>query len=196
MTWIQTNSIKKFDILNPRPEMVDINDIANSLSHLCRYNGHSNKMYTVAHHSVLVAKTLELMGESPEVVFWGLCHDFSEAYCGDMPYPLKSHPSMAPFREAEARIVAAICEKFKIKGDEPDIVKAVDRGMVAYEREHKVVYDSLHKDWGIIKIPYGMDEAISKMDDFEKIINMSINEIKSMLISEFWRLIVVEGKEK
>lgn len=55
MTWIQTFSGRRFDIANPKPESVWLEDIAHSLSMQCRYNGHCQHFYSVAEHSTYVA---------------------------------------------------------------------------------------------------------------------------------------------
>ena len=54
MYWLQTFTGKKIDLINPTREMVDIEDIAHSLSMICRYNGHCRDFYSVAEHSVMV----------------------------------------------------------------------------------------------------------------------------------------------
>jgi len=73
--------------LNPRVEDVNWNDIATSLSLLCRYTGHMqdvDSFYSVAQHSVLVADLLH-----PSVAIYGLLHDCHEAYFGDDATPKK-----------------------------------------------------------------------------------------------------------
>ena len=45
MYWLQTFTGKKIDLINPTREMVDIEDIAHSLSMICRYNGHCRDFY-------------------------------------------------------------------------------------------------------------------------------------------------------
>ena len=54
--WIQTHTGVAFDLIEPTVEMVNIGDIAHALSHLCRYTGHSAGFYSVAEHSIEVAK--------------------------------------------------------------------------------------------------------------------------------------------
>lgn len=54
MVWIQTYSGKKFEPLNPSIDSIDIIDIAHSLSMICRFNGHSQRFYSVAEHSSIV----------------------------------------------------------------------------------------------------------------------------------------------
>jgi hypothetical protein len=51
-----------------------------------RYGGHCSKFYSVAEHSVLVAKLMDFYtGDG----FEGLMHDASEAYLSDVPSPIK-----------------------------------------------------------------------------------------------------------
>jgi len=80
--WIQTYTGKRFWPLDPRPEDVDILDIAHSLSLLCRFTGHTSSFYSVSQHSILVAQ------EVPKRLrLWALFHDAAEAYIGDIARP-------------------------------------------------------------------------------------------------------------
>lgn len=169
MTWIQTNSQKKFHPLDPKTEMVDVRDIFHALSHLCRYNGHANTLYTVAHHSVLVAKMVEALGGTREEIKWGLAHDFAEAYCGDMPSPIKNHPSMAAFREMESKVMAVIAEKIGLVGPEPAIVKDVDRAMIYFEAKSFLVFDGVHPDWPFTDTSDVMKKAMASIGGIESV---------------------------
>ena len=84
MTWIETYSGKKFDILKPT---FCIEDIAHGLSNLSRWNGQCSKFYSVAEHSLAVAELMALEGGDP---LEGLLHDGHEAYLSDVPSPFKS----------------------------------------------------------------------------------------------------------
>jgi len=84
ITHITTYTGKVFDFLNPKPEMVCIEDIAHALANICRYTGHVKQFYSVAQHSVLMANA-DLPGD-PLV---RLLHDSAEAYIGDMASPWK-----------------------------------------------------------------------------------------------------------
>lgn len=117
-----------FDILNPRPEDVRIEDIAHALSNQCRFTGHTRSFYSVAQHSVLASL---LVAEPDEL--WALLHDASEAYMGDMNRPLKHTPEMSRFRTAEKAAMAVICVHFGLDPKEPASVKAVDRRLVVSE---------------------------------------------------------------
>lgn len=115
--WIRTYTGKKFWPLDPRPEDVDILDIAHALSNTCRYTGHCRSFYSVAEHSVLVS----YFCNDP---LWGLLHDAAEAYLADVARPVK--PGLTGFKEVEHRIMAAIAGRFGLAMPEPPNVKEID----------------------------------------------------------------------
>ncbi len=82
---IVTYTGKIFDLLNPKPEMVCIEDIAHSLAYQCRYTGHTRFFYSVAQHCVLMAENPDLPGDPLKK----LLHDAAEAYIGDIASPWK-----------------------------------------------------------------------------------------------------------
>ena len=77
--WFLTYTGRQFWPLDPRPEDICIRDIAHHLSLCCRFNGACRVHYSVAQHSVMVANILPA-----PLRFWGLMHDATEAYVGDM----------------------------------------------------------------------------------------------------------------
>lgn len=90
MTWIQTHSGVAFDLLEPKPEMVRLEDIAHALSRINRFSGHTlGEPYSVAHHSMLVADLLASWGAPPAVVREGLLHDAPESGYGDTVSPVQ-----------------------------------------------------------------------------------------------------------
>lgn len=99
----QTHSGRAWNILDPDPNAVEIEDIAHALSNQCRYNGHTNQFYSVAEHSVRVASCLP-----EEHQLAGLLHDAAEAYLGDIIRPLK--PLIEGFEAIEERTMEAILE--------------------------------------------------------------------------------------
>lgn len=84
IAYIVTYTGKVFEFLNPKPEMVCIEDIAHALANTCRYTGHVKQFYSVAQHCVLIANA-DLPGD-PLV---RLLHDSAEAYIGDLASPWK-----------------------------------------------------------------------------------------------------------
>jgi len=85
VSYIQTLSGKKFSYQFATADDIDIEDIANALSNICRFAGHLPEFYSVAQHSVLVSQIVP-----PEFAFEALMHDAAEAYCQDIPAPLKA----------------------------------------------------------------------------------------------------------
>lgn len=79
------------DPMRPTLDTVRIDDIAHSLSLVCRYGGHCNDHYSVAQHCLEVSAYIEHLGGTAFTSMMGLLHDAEEAYFGDMPSPLKKH---------------------------------------------------------------------------------------------------------
>jgi hypothetical protein len=125
--WIQTFSGACFWPLDPRPEDVNIIDIAHALSMKCRFGGHTKRFYSVAEHSILVSLFCD-----PPVALWGLLHDAAEAYSADVPSPLKA--SLAGWDDMEDRIMAAVAARFGLTGPEPEAVRYFDRAILTDER--------------------------------------------------------------
>lgn len=126
--WMQTFTGRQFWPLDPRPEDILLTDIAAALAKLCRYNGHTRIFYSVAEHSVLVARA------APAAVrMEALLHDASEAYLADVPRPLKRH--LAGYAEAEDRVMRAVARQFRLAWPLPAEVKRIDEAILADERE-------------------------------------------------------------
>src|SRR5690606_5290032 len=76
--WMQTFTGRAVYPLDLRPDDIDIQDIAHALSMQCRYAGHTRQFYSVAEHSVHVARWCRQYG--PAAALEGLLHDATEAY--------------------------------------------------------------------------------------------------------------------
>lgn len=126
--WLQTWSGGVFYPLDPRPEEVDINDIAHALSQTCRYGGHCTRFYSVAEHCVWVASVLP-----PHLQLQGLLHDASEAYLVDVPRPVK--PFLPGYFEIEAQLEQVIAQRYGLSWPIPAEVKTADSAMLLLERD-------------------------------------------------------------
>ena len=127
--WIETFTGRRFYVLDPRVQDVDIHDIAHALSLITRFTGHTREFYSVAEHSVRVSRAC-----AREDALWGLLHDASEAYLSDINSPLKHQPEMALYREAEHRMMNVIAEAFGLDLREPASVKLADRRLLVTEK--------------------------------------------------------------
>lgn len=112
--FVSTYTNKEMNLLNPKAEDVDIYDIAYTLSHINRWNG--TVLFTVAQHSLLVAKIVRLNGGMREDILLALLHDSAEAYIGDMPKPIKDMCTNSQFLISEQLIEQAIRQAFGLGG--------------------------------------------------------------------------------
>jgi len=127
--WMISYKGRRLYPLDLRPEDIDIEEIAHSLSNLCRFGGHCKQFYSVAQHSVLVSNQC-----SPENRLVGLLHDATEAYCGDIVRPLKQH--LPGFGIIENGVWTAIAAKFEIPFAIPEEIAREDaRALLAEKRD-------------------------------------------------------------
>ena len=142
MTWILTNSGKHFDFADPQPDQIDILDIAQGLANECRYAGQCRTFYSVAQHSFLASQIV-----SHRNALEALLHDAAEAYCKDIPRPLKY--MLPDYQEIEERVESAIRERFKLPAQMSPEVKRADLILLATERRDLMPADDT--PWPILE---------------------------------------------
>ncbi len=160
--WMQTWSGRKYWPLDPRPEDVVIEDVANMLAGIARYNAATigPNIYTVAEHSYWVSVVVPA-----EHAFYGLMHDAAEAYCGDMIRPLRK--VMPEFNKIIELNEIAVCDRFGMDHEVPEEVVEADCRIVSDERvglmAHMDVPDELWgnkwKGYGLAFTPWGRERA-------------------------------------
>lgn len=124
--YILTFTGKKFHPFDPRPEEIDIEDIAHALSMTCRYSGHCMRFLSVAEHSVHISNRA-----SRANALWGLLHDASEAYLTDIPRPIKYE--MTDYQDLETRVQSVICERFGLSPEMPKEIHQLDLAALKVE---------------------------------------------------------------
>lgn len=125
--WIQVYTGNRFWPLDPRPEEVNIEDIAHALSMKCRFGGHCLRFYSVAEHSVIVSYFVPA-----QHALWALLHDSDEACLADIPRPVK--PDLIGWKPIQKRVMGAVCVRFGLPLDEPPEVKAADGALLSDEK--------------------------------------------------------------
>ena len=124
---IETFTGEAFDLCQPLASSVHTIDIAHALSNLCRYTGHTSHFYSVAEHSINVARWMARHGGTDHEALLGLLHDAHEAYVGDLNSPLKH--ILPEYSEIADNIQAAIETHFGLdrpNGYEATFIKAAD----------------------------------------------------------------------
>lgn len=160
--WFQTWTGVRFYPYDPRPEEIEFEDIAHHLSLLCRFNGAVREFYSVAQHSVIVARHLP-----PELQLWGLLHDATEAYLGDMVRPLKL--GMPQYREAERKVEECIVKRFHLSPAQmPPEVKEMDNRVLYTERRDLL---KVQRQWSQDIQPLGL--AITPWSPLEAYLQFS-----------------------
>jgi hypothetical protein len=145
--WSQTYTGRRFYPLDPRPEDIDLLDIAVALSNISRYGGHC-RFYSVAEHSVLVSRMV-----APEHRLSALFHDAAEAYVQDLTRPIKRAlrdlGQFDGFKALDAAVQAAIEAKFGLSPIPREVIEA-DTAICALERE---VLHPRAQAWDLPEVP-------------------------------------------
>ena len=129
MTYIMTSTGRPFSPIGARPTQIHIEDIAHHLANLCRFTGAVREFYSVAQHSVHVSQYVPATD-----ALWGLLHDATEAYIGDMNRPLKHCGLMFEYRSIEADLADTIAERFGLPFGQPTSVTEADNRMLMTEK--------------------------------------------------------------
>lgn len=99
-------------------------DIAHALAMNCRFNGHCARFYSIAEHSVNVARLMEMLETGDP--FEGLMHDVTEAYLSDIPAPFKQKfRELAKFdkeMDAKARVAFGLPASITVECKTADIL--------------------------------------------------------------------------
>lgn len=142
-----------FNLLKPTSFEYDVDDIARTLSKICRFGGRLHRFYSVASHSVYVSLCV-----SPQHAMAALMHDAAEAFTGDLSSPLKA--LLPEYKRIEDAIQEAIFAQLGLEYPLHPSIKHADLCVLASERR-----DLLTKryDFGV-KWDYESDPTIKPLD--------------------------------
>lgn len=129
MSFMETNSGKKFEFNNIKEDAIVIEDIAEQISKLCRFNGACRGFYSVAEHSVILSKCVPV-----EYQLHALLHDATEAYVGDVISPVKRE--FTSIKEYENKLLPIIFNALGVKYDHMlmDMVHYADIKLLVTEK--------------------------------------------------------------
>ncbi len=134
---------RRLDLLDPRPEDIEITDIAHGLARVARWNGQTTgeHAFSVAQHSLLVTRIIEEDKGSGEqtLLLAALLHDAPEYVIGDLISPFKAALGL-DYKTFELKLLGAIHRRFGLPEQLPSewirTIKAADRVAAYWEATH------------------------------------------------------------
>jgi len=126
--WQRMLSGRRLDLLDPSPFDVEIDDIAQGLARVARWNGQTegDHAFSVAEHSVIVEQICGAL-EPDWPAKWrmaALLHDAPEYVIGDMISPFKAALGY-DYKAFEARLEGAIHMRYGLPPELPKSIKTV-----------------------------------------------------------------------
>lgn len=161
----RTYSGELIDLLDPKPEQIHIIDIAHALSMICRFNGHTQKFFSVAEHSIFVMQIMQgalARGYGAGTLLDGLMHDASEAYLNDLNGNLKKSVELAGYKKVEKKLEGAIQQRFGFKpldqyGKDADLVALDVEGTALIRGWVPVALPAIYEDICLVVEPFNPD---------------------------------------
>jgi 5'-deoxynucleotidase YfbR-like HD superfamily hydrolase len=115
--WQRMLSGRRLDLLDPSPLDIEIEDIAQGLARVARWNGQTigDHAFSVAQHSLLVEEIFGKIASGPttEQRLITLLHDAPEYVIGDMISPFKAVVG-GDYKSVESRLQRAIHLRFSL----------------------------------------------------------------------------------
>lgn len=178
--WMQTTSGRHVSLLEPTPDMIDLCDIATALERLVRFTGHGDLTppWTIARHSITVARIVAGHGWDDQVIATALLHDATEAYIGDLSRPLKqslrllSGADESPLDVIEDRLWSAICSRFDLIYDMPAAVRDADGMALALEAD-ELFGAGTGESWGLVHPPWPVGAPMASFMDVARSVELS-----------------------
>lgn len=141
--WQRMLSGRRLDLLNPKGEDIEIEDIAHGLARVARWNGQTSgpHAFSVAEHSLLVTEILKKLVPTVSAAWQigSLLHDAPEYVIGDLISPFKAAIG-TDYKMFELKILNAIHERFNIVDEMTDEaqrwIKRADEIAAYYEAIH------------------------------------------------------------
>ena len=150
MSYITTITGKHFDPIEPDRALIDLYDIAHSLSMICRGNGHTKIFYSVAQHCISCALEAQARGLSREIILGCLLHDASEAYLSDVTRPVKK--DLPYYLKVEEKLQNMLWEHFigrQLTEEEQKQIFAVDDQILSAEFQ-QIMYRPMNEEYKLL----------------------------------------------
>lgn len=178
---LTTYTGRNFDFNNITKDSIYIPDVLHALPSLNRFLGHSSRPYSVGEHTLRGSVLCNELGFTPEQTLYWFIHDFTEAYVGDCPTPLKR--LLPSFKDYEAQVEGAILKHLDLREpteEEYDLVKRIDATMLVLEMRDLTLheYEKFVNDDVYLDI---LEDEKHKINNYE----FSVKIIEKMLIEVY-----------
>lgn len=186
MTWMLTRTGNDIDLRHMPQDDIRLVDIAYSLAHTNRFNGHTERPYSVAEHSLLVCQVLgdEFAITEPIHLLAGLMHDAHEAYTGDLSAPMKQIIGAAWANE-EIRIQNSVLTKFGLRAAFNAHRHSIHRAdMIALATERRDLMPPIGPDWPCLANAHPLPHVHLLHDR----VGMEANDWKQAFLDKFEEL--------
>ena len=186
--WQRMLSGRRLDLLDPSPLDIEIEDIAQGLSRVARWNGQTTGLwaYSVAQHSLLV-ETLVMRMKPGLLGRWrlaALLHDAPEYVVGDLITPFKAVIGQ-DYKALERRLLAAVHLRFSLPSALPAqvaaLIKRADR-CAAFIEATRLAGFSEREALSVFGRPRGLAALLSPALDLEP---LSPPDAKSAFLDRF-----------
>ena len=134
MNFIITHTGVRFTPLNPDIYQINIDDIAHSLSMICRGNGHLETFYSVAQHGLNLAKEAKARRSTRRIQMACLLRYGSQAYLPDIVTAVKSR--LPAYKDLEEDIQQLIYMRFlnsELSDEEKFFLREIVDEMLVWE---------------------------------------------------------------
>lgn len=164
--WVPTRSGAGYRPWSDDPGAISLSDIAYGLAHTYRYGGQSDPAITVAEHSLLVTRIVDILWPgNPDLLRAALLHDAAESILHDIQGPLRRcvkvalYDQVVTWDQSDQRVTGHMARQFGVLPEhlQAHEVKAADILAVCFERRD--CKNLGEGDWGLPKIP----EAVSHL---------------------------------
>lgn len=189
--WQRMLSGRRLDLLSPRPEDIEIEDIAHGLARVARWNGQTQgtHAFSVAQHSLIVTDIVaELAPEfGPLEQAAALLHDAPEYVIGDLISPFKAAIGL-DYKSFENRLLQAIYLRFGIAPCTPAVtatIKRADSLSAFYEAVLLAGFSRLEAEefFGAPDVPERLQEKLSAL------VPLSTAEAETAFLARFSALL-------
>lgn len=148
----------KLYVADPKPDQIDIKDIAQGLAYQYHFGAFTDPVITIAQHCLLVWWEVQNEGGNTMEQLVALLHDAPEAYLKDMLKPIKN--LLQDYQALERKYESVIFSKFGLDTTEIKNIKWADKKILELEWQLFTINPKQY-GWGVHEInqelqQYGM----------------------------------------